>query len=199
MNGNMITAIRIHRIIAVICLLYAATPQSSAKPDDHKPGIYAIVNGEYVPLPFYRGITSVSGENRGGVEITYKTYRYNGETSGVVIDSTFILVVNPDKKRVTNTLKQYDPFIRNMKPEKSKIVPLEVNAESGCREFKLGKNFETLRFEEHPGMEYEWVQISDSSYKIKPTGLTPGEYCFVYRPVDIFGFDYTAIFAFTVK
>jgi len=181
----------------VALLLFPAV--TFAQLDGRKAGIYAIVGGESVSIPFQYGSSSVSGSNGLGVELTETVFRYKGEASGIAADSTFVLVLNPEQKEVIKKMKEYGPFLRNMRPTRVKVIPLEVNVEEHCREFRLGSKLEAIRLEEHPGLEFDWEKISDNSFDITVHGLVPGEYCFVICPQPVQGFNFSAIFGFTVK
>jgi len=185
-------------IPAVLALLFLPVI-SSAQMDTREPGIYALVGEQSIPLTFISGSSCVSGENYMGVEITQSLFRYRGVTSDVVADSSFVLVIDPKQKEVTKKMKEYDPFIRSMKPTKLRIVPLAVNEELQCREFYPGMKAETIRIEGQEKIKFDWEKLSDNSFVIYTHGITPGEYGIIFSPEDIYGPDYSRIFSFSVQ
>lgn len=187
-----------HLIITAIAVLTLFPFESFAQKDERKPGIYAVVEEKAIPLTYLYGKASVSGENFYGVEVSYNTYRFNGESSPVTTDSTFILVIDPQKREVVRKMKEYDPFIKSMKPAKLIVIPLTVNSEMHCREYYQGMKLETIRVDDQPKIEFDWGKLSENSYVIRVHGLKPGEYGFVFKPEGGMGFDYTAIFDFTI-
>jgi len=181
---------------AIIALLLPLL--SFAQPDVRKSGLYAIVNGASIPLSSTYGVVSALGENRLGLEVTYQTYQYKGESSGTVADSTFVLVIDPAKKEVSRKMSGYDPFIKKMTPNKVIIVPLEVIHQSQCRVYYPGAKCNGLRFEQNTKIKFEATKISDNSFEIRTHTLPAGEYGFVFHPNTMDGFDFSAIFGFTV-
>lgn len=184
----------------LISFLFAVLPLvCTAKVDDRAPGLYAMVDGESIPLNFTYGSASISGKDLHGVEVVFTTYSYKGETSGTEATGTFHLVLDQKKHKVEKLMKKYNPFIRNMRPDKVTIVPLKVNAETKCREFYVGKKMDNIRIDDNDGIKFEAVKIRDNSYSIKVQDLPPGEYGFAFCEHDILGTDYEAIYGFTIK
>ena len=181
--------------VAVICLT-AFSVSSNAQMDEREPGLYAIVDGESIPLGYTSGSTSVSTTNVVGFEVGKSKCSFKGETSGTVTSDTFVMVIDPEKKALTRTMKSYNPFIRTMTPNNILILPLSVS--KGKRIYDEGKSVMGIKTEKKGRMDFEWEQISDNSFEIKVSGLVPGEYGFIFRVSKIADFDYSAIFGFTV-
>jgi len=171
---------------------------SFGQPDGRKSGLYAIVNGESIPLSSTYGSVSAIGENELGYSISYQTFRYKGESSGTAADSTFVLVIDPTKKEVSKKMSGYDPFVKTMKPEKVIIIPLEVNHETQSRLYYPGAKVNRVRFEKNTRIEFESSKISDNSFEIRTHTLPAGEYGFVFLTKGIEGYDFTGIFGFTI-
>lgn len=182
-------------IAAAVCLIASQT-NSFAQLDERAPGLYAIVGEESIPLPFFNGTTSVSTTNIVGFEVGNQKCSYKGAESGVVASDTFVMVINPEKKMLTKTLKSYDPFIKTMTPNNILVLPLSV--EKNKRVYDSGKTFMGINTQVKGRMDFEWEQITDNSFEIKVKGLIPGEYGFVFRVISIADFDYSAIFGFTI-
>ncbi len=172
---------------------------SFAQADGRKPGLYAIVNGESVPLSSTYGTVSVIGENHLGLEIRYQTYRYKGECSGIVAENTFVLVIDQNNKKVSKKMSGYDPFVKRMTPDNVIIIPLEVIQETQSRMYYPGAKYESVRFEQNTRIDFESTRISDNSFEIRTAALPAGEYGFVFRTKGIEGYDYTGIFGFTIQ
>ena len=181
--------------VAVICLT-AFSFSSNAQMDEREPGLYAIVDGESIPLGYTSGATSVNTTNIVGFEVGKSKCSFKGETSGTVTSDTFVMVIDPEKKALTRTMKSYNPFIRTMTPNNILILPLSVS--KGKRTYDEGKSVMGIKTEKKDRMDFEWEQISDNSFEIKVSGLVPGEYGFIFRVSKIADFDYSAIFGFTV-
>jgi len=184
-------------LLAVLALVFLPVI-SSAQMDTRAPGIYALVGEQSIPLTFVRGSSCVSGENYLGVEISKSIFRYGGETSDVVADSTFVLVIDPKQKEAIKKMKEYDPFIKSMKPTKLRIVPLTVNKELKCREFYPGMKAETIRIEEQETIKFDWQKLCDNSFVIQTHRIPSGEYGIIFSPQDLLGPDYSIIFSFSV-
>lgn len=185
-------------IFAAIAAFLICPAISLAQSISVKPGIYTLVDGKPIPLNFSYSSSSVEGKNVMGVELAYKTYRFKGETSGVAASDTFIVAINPNLKEVVKKFKEYDPFIKSMKPTKMIIVPLKVDSEAKCREYYPGMQLEGMNVQNRTEMEFDWNEVSENIFLLKVHNLIPGEYAFVFTPTKILGPDFTAIFGFTI-
>jgi len=181
--------------IAALLLCQAV---SSAQTTKIGPGIYTLVGGTPIPLKFSYSSTSVKGENMMGVELAYQTYRFKGETSGVEASDTFLLAINPKLREVVKKFKEYNPFIKTMRPTKLIIVPLSVDHQMQCREYYPGMKLEGMNVQDRKEMKFDWEEVNDNIYMLKVHGLKPGEYAFIFNPIKILGPDFTAIFGFTI-
>ncbi len=138
-----------------------------AQYDERESGLYAIVGNESKPLSLLDGMLYT-------VDKSQVTILYDGETAGVVAADTFVLVVGHDKLFYFN-----DPFIESLTPDELIILPLKVNKRKHRMECQPGRvseigNFGLVRV--NRGIDFRWNRITDNSFGIKVTGLTPGEY-----------------------
>ncbi len=167
-----------------------------AQMDERQPGLYAVVGEESIRLPFSNGTvnstsTGILGFDIGKVKCTYK-----GATSGVNAGNTFVLVINPDKKAISKTLKSYDPFVKSMTPDNIRIFPLAVVKNK--RIFDEGNTVAGINVSVIEKIDLEWEMISDNSFEIRIPEVPAGEYGFVFRDSKLSFFDYSAIFGFTI-
>jgi len=192
-------------IIAVLAL-FILPVKSFAQLDERTPGIYAVVGEQSTPLPYIYGTTSGGSVGIGIVSIGSTKINYKGVTSGVNASGTFVLVIDPNKKTGSATPKKFDMFVKNMTPEEVLIVPLTTNAKKDRREFDSGLGIGIgagpvgvgMNTENKERNGFEWEMISDNSFKIKVSGLTPGEYGIVFRQGKIGSYMYNNLFGFTV-
>ena len=187
---------RLFYFLAAALTLMGSGIVANAQVDERAPGIYAIVNGESIPLNFTSGNTAVSTTNIIGFEVGNTKITYKGATSGTIASDTFVMVIDPEKKALTKTLKVYNPFIKTMTPGNILILPLSVVKEK--RLYDEGKSVMGIKTEVKGRMDFEWEQISDNSFSIKVLNLIPGEYGFVFRVSKLADFDYSAIYGFTI-
>lgn len=187
-----------HIAIAATLVLALLPVKMSAQMDEHIPGIYTIIDDDYVPLNYTAGVTSVSTTGIGDFEYGDMKHQYKGETSGVNASETFVLVIDPEKKVMVRTLKKYDPFIKTMTPNNVLVLPLTVNERRHRREYDQGRNLNGFNIERREMMDFEWEQITDNSFMITVPDLLPGEYAFIFRATRLAEFDYTGIFGFTI-
>lgn len=193
---------KIHAALLASLALALLPVKSFAQLDERKPGIYAVRGGESVQLPYGYGLYSGFGVG----PASFLRYHYDGESSGVAADSTFVLVVDPKKKVGSVTPKKFDCFTRNLTPEDIVFLPLDVNEERQCREYDPGVVIgysagpvtvaANAAIQERAG--FEWEMISDNSFKITVHGLNPGEYGIAFRLSKLASFNYNAIFGFKV-
>jgi len=189
------------RLLPVFAIIAFLLPVNMfAQFDAREPGLYAFVKGECIPLP-----STVSHSSSGSsgslafssVNASSTTIYYDGLTSGVISDDTFILVIDPERAVYTST----NPFNKTMSPDDIAIVPLKNDPEKLYRELDASKSIGianvSMVFE--PGsLGFEWEKICDNTFKIKVHGLQPGEYGIALRPYRTQRFEYRLIFGFTV-
>ena len=180
---------------AIAVALLANSFKAYAQMDERAPGIYAVIDGESTPLTYTNGGTSTSSTNVLGVEIGKRKQTYKGETSGVQATDTFVLVINPEKKAITKTLKTYDPFIKTLTPDDLIIVPLEV--QKNKRVYNEGVSLQGFNLDSKGRVPFEWEQISDNSFIIT-AAMLPGEYGIVFKPARLGEYDFNSIFGFFV-
>ena len=186
-----------------ICLIAAAmmgfvlsSVVALGQVDERVPGIYAMVEGESVPLGFVNGTTAVSTTGVLGVEVGKTKVSFKGTESGVLASGTFVMVIDPEKKAVTKTLKNYNPFIKSMTPSNLLVLPLTVVKEK--RVYDEGMSIDGIKTSVQGRMDFEWEQVGDNLFEIRVQGLVPGEYGIVFRASKLAAFDYSAMFGFTV-
>ena len=184
-------------LFAALVCAFAFNINADAQMDEREPGLYAIVGEESIPLVYSNGTASVSSTGILGVELGKKKCTYKEPTSGVLASGTFVMVINPEKKGITRSMKSYEPFIKTMTPNNILVLPLTVDKNK--RVYEEGKTIEGINISVKDRMDFEWEQISDNSYEIRVLNLIPGEYGFVFRPAKLGEFDYSAIFGFTVE
>lgn len=173
----------------------ASVQESPLQTDEHNPGLYAVVGDDYIPLTYTNGTTASSMTNIIGLEIGNRKYKYKEPTSGVTASDTFVMVIDPDKKAITQTMKAYNPFIKTMTPDNILILPLLSDKDK--RIYEEGRTFYGINFNVKDRMDFEWEQITDNSFVIRVQNLIPGEYGFVFRAARLGEFNYAAIFGFT--
>lgn len=167
-----------------------------AQMDEREPGIYAVVNGESLPLNYSNGIKHNSSTGILGIELGKKKCTFKEPTSGIAAADTFVMVINPEKKNIVRNMRSYNPFVKSMTPDNILIVPLSVDGNK--RVYEEGKTVGGITVTSKERIEFEWEQISDNSFEIRIPALTPGEYAFVFRTARLAEFDYSAIFGFTI-
>lgn len=106
------------------------------------------------------------------------------------------MVINPDKKVIKKTTKQYDPFIKSMTPANIIIVPLEVV--DGKRVYDSGRTVEGINTVRKEHIEFEWEMTDDNTFEIT-AAFEPGEYAVIFRPSKLAEFDFTGIYGFFVR
>lgn len=184
-------------LLAVFCFLMSSV-YAHAQLDERAPGIYAIVDGESVPLVYSNGVTSVKTTSVVGFEVGQRRFTYKGADSGVTASGTFVMVIDPERKASVKTLKSYNPFIKTMTPNNVLVIPLVVDTAKGRRVYEEGKTLDGINTTVRERMDFEWEQISDNSFEIKVADLVPGEYGFIFRVAKLAEFDFSSIFGFTV-
>lgn len=186
---------RLFALVAAATSVFFAG-NSYAQTDEREPGLYAIVGEESVPLAYTNGTVHSSSTGILGVEFGKKYCTYKGASSGVVASSTFVMVIDPEKKAITRSMKAYNPFIKTMTPNNVLVLPLSVDKDK--RVFEEGKSIAGINISVKDRMDFEWEQISDNSFEIRVLNLIPGEYGFVFRPAKLGEFDYSGLLGFTI-
>lgn len=197
-------------LLAILALSFIQF-DSFAQLDERKPGIYTIVGEDSFPLSYSYAIGTGSGVGIGPVTIGSSKYNYKGITSGVIASDTFVLVIDPEKKSGGSVSpKKFDCFHAKMTPDDILILPLVTNAKKDRREYNTGTSIGIgvgagavsvgagANTENKERASFEWERITDNSFKIKVSGLWPGEYGIVFRYAKLGTFDYAPLFGFTI-
>lgn len=183
------------KIIASLAFLFASF-SLFAQNETPAPGLYAVSGDSYQSLPYTNASVGNKSFNIIGVEVGKKEYSYKDETSGVNSNGSFLLVVDPERKTITQSKKDYNPFIKSMTPDKIIIVPLEV--EKGKRKYKEGSTVNGINTKSRDRVPFDWELVNDNTFKIETGALEPGEYAFVFKAAKLAGYEFSAIFGFTV-
>lgn len=186
---------KIRLIVTALFCAFAFATAASAQMDERAPGLYAVVGEESIPLTFSIGTTAVTTTNIIGIEMGKRKFSYKEPASGVTAADTFVLVIDPEKKGISKTLKSYNPFVKSMTPNNIMILPLYVDKNK--RIYEEGKTIAGINLSVKDRMDFEWEQITDNSFVIRVQNLIPGEYGFIFRAAKLAEFDYSAIFGFT--
>jgi len=179
-----------NRFIIILSILLLPI-SLSAKLDDRKPGLYAIVGEQSVPLRFTRSSVIYNYMDRMQV-------RYKRKTSSVTASNTFVLVTDPNQIMY----RCNEPYASNFDPGNIIILPLNVNNDFDRREYDVQTyrtTMGTVAMAQRPGVEFEWEKISDNSYIINVKDIVPGEYGISTRIANLSDFDYQqGIFDFSI-
>lgn len=184
------------RFFAFCVAAVAAMSLAFAQEDEHAPGLYSVIGDEYIPLTPVMSAQNNSSTGILGVEIGKTKYSYKGETSDSKAAGTFVLVCDMSKKAIKQTLKTYDVFVQSMTPDNMIIIPLEVAKNK--RLYDEGVEIAGINAERKARVPFVWERISDNSFRIDAE-LLPGEYAIAFRPAKLGGFEFTAVFDFTVE
>jgi len=192
---------------AAILFLMSMSLTASAQQDERTKGIYAIVNGESIPLSFTYGTGGGdfgTGAGIGNVSMNIvlakSTFHYKGVHSGIVASDTFVLVVDPKKNSGIITPKKFDYFIKKMTPNDMIVVPVFTNEKKQRREFDPGTIVDMLKhLKDNYSEQFQWTKISDNSFEIKVNELTPGEYGIVFRIPGTMSYSFDHLFGFTIQ
>lgn len=180
-----------------IVMLLSASINVFAQTEDRGPGIYAVVDGEYTALNHAMGITGNSGTAILSIEIGKTKITYKGANSETKATGTFVMVIDPEKKVITQTMKKYDPFIKSMTPDNMIIVPLTIDKNK--RVYDKGLTLEGINTEKKARVSFEWEQTGDNEFTITTETLEPGEYGIVFKPAKLGEYNFTCIFDFYVS
>ncbi|MBQ0150050.1 MAG: hypothetical protein KBT08_05470 [Bacteroidales bacterium] len=184
------------RIISTILSVLAFSLVCSAQSENLTPGIYSIIDGNATHLTYANGAAISSSNNLLGVEIGNTKFKYKGETAEVKVVDKIVMVINPDKKVIKKTTKEYDPFIKSMTPANIIIVPLEVV--DGKRIYNGGRTIEGINTVRKERIDFEWEMVADNTFEIT-ANFEPGEYAIIFRPAKLGEFDFTSIYGFYVE
>lgn len=184
------------RIASIIISVLVFSFTASAQNQDLEPGIYSVIDGNATHLVYTNGTAVSSSNNILGLEIGGSKFKFKGETGEVEVKDKIVIVINPDKKVIKKTTKQYDPFIKSMTPANIIIVPLEVV--DGKRIYDRGRTVEGFNTSKKERVEFEWEMVDDNTFEITAE-FEPGEYAVVFRPSKLGEFDFTSIYGFIVK
>jgi len=180
--------------ITLFCLLvFVLAPcKVSAQYDRYDAGLYAVVNENVIHLKdAFNPVSTGTGSENILLPISNRNmYKYyDGETSGVNVTGTFVLVAGHDRAVYVNNIDS------ELTPCSLKIIALTVDRENHCREYqsedalKIGD----VSFINGPGgCDFEWYRIGENSFGIKMTEPKPGEYVFYI------GADKTRAYCFTI-
>ncbi|MCQ2179709.1 MAG: hypothetical protein MJY91_06395 [Bacteroidales bacterium] len=183
------------KIFTVCIMLVAACASAFAQMDEREPGLYAINGEEEILLTPVGAVQSSSNTNILGIEVGKSKFMYKGITSDTIASGKFILVIDPEKKAIKQTLKMYDVFVATMTPANMIIVPLEVD--KNRRVYDRGSTLNGFNTQKLDRVEFLWEQISDNSFLIEAE-MAPGEYAIVFKPAKIGEFNFNTIFDFSV-
>jgi len=179
------------RIIFII--LFLLPGRIFAQYDKYEAGVYAVANEKIIRLECdYNPISYGTGHESIILPIssTKMNKAYDGETSGVNVSGTFILVAGHDQVAYVN------PFDIDLTPRSLKIIPLEVNRQEHCRQYQTEdvlKIGDIVSFINGPGgCDFEWYRVGENSFEIKMLDPRPGEYL-IY-----IGKDKAVSFCFTI-
>lgn len=178
-------------------LLLSVSFMASAQSEDLEPGIYAVVDGDYSVLAHTMGITGNSGTSVFGIDVGQSKISYKGDKSETKATGTFVMVINPEKKAITQTPKKYDPFIKSMTPDNMIIVPLVV--EKNKRIYDKGVSLNGINTKKKAHVSFEWEQTGDNAFTITTEELVPGEYAIAFKPAKLGEFNFSCIFGFFVE
>lgn len=196
------------RIILTVFLVLILLPVfhpvcSYAQRDEHSPGFYAVVDGEYKQLPYSSApfFTFSLSFSFFGLTKTYQAQKYKNGVSGLDASDTFVLVINPDKIAGMTAPDHFDCYTMNMTPDNLALVPLLSFPDKDLRYYKLNPTWTIGPFsfrEPSDAIGFDWKQISDNSFEIRVPGLIPGEYGFVTRMSPLSRFEIHSVFGFAV-
>lgn len=184
------------RFVSTVLTVLALSFAASAQNEKLESGIYSVIDGNATHLVYTNGAAISSSNNLLGLEIGDTKFKYKGETGEVEVKDKIVMVINPAKKVIKKTTKQYDPFVKNMTPANIIIVPLEVA--DGKRVYDSGRTVEGINTVRKERVEFEWEMVDDNTFEITAS-FEPGEYAVIFRPSKLGEFDFTGIYGFFVK
>jgi len=175
-------------IFAFVLTLILIPGELFAQVDELSPGIYAVVNEEYIPLDRVYGGTSNRDLSINGPQLGPAIVWYKGTTSSIEAADRFVYVLNPTEK------VRFSPFNKGMTPRDMKVLSLKVNKEKQQREYSVYGR----RLVNRSGLDFDWKELNDYAFEIHIPEIAPGEYGIVFRKEKLGLFDYVRIYCFTV-
>ncbi len=179
-------------VFVTLAVLALFPSRLHAQYDKYDAGVYAVTSDKVIPLECdFNPVSYGSGRESIFFPVSSTNYykMYDGETSGVNVSGTFVLVAGHDQVAYVN------PFDSEITPCSLKIISLEVNREEHYRECRSQDVLEIgdVSFISTPGgCEFEWYRIGENSFEIKMLDPKPGEYL-IY-----IGRDKAVSFCFTI-
>lgn len=178
-------------VLAILCL------SAQAQVENLKPGIYHVSGDVFTPL---KSETSVKNENSATnrVGMFNVSYVFKNPTAPVAVsDGSFVMVTDPSRKAMVQTLKKFNPFVAALTPDNMLLVPLTVKKNK--RSYTAFDYDEVRRRNpEWEHVDFSWERLSDNSYSIK-ADLVPGEYAFAFRISETAIYTFDAVYSFCVK
>lgn len=179
--------------ILALCLCTLASAQN----DSRMPGLYYVDGENSVVLTHITGGTQTIGAVGSLVELGQQVKSYKGTTSDTPCKKAeFVLVIDPEKKGATQTLKKYDPFIKSMSPELMLLLPLKVDKKN--RIFDDDRTIAGLKTKKEDLVPFEYEKLTDNSWKITAQ-LPAGEYAWAFKIGKLGAFNLDAVFDFTME
>jgi len=184
---------RLHIVLCCFFVLVLTPCRMYAQFDDYDPGLYAVVNENVIHLKdAFNPVSMGTGNESIILPISNRRmYKcYEGETSGVNVTGTFVLVAGHDRAVYVNNLDS------ELTPCSLKIIALTVDHENHCREYRSEDALKIgdISFIDGPGgCDFEWYRIGENSFGIKMIDPKPGEYLFYI------GGDKTVAYCFTIS
>lgn len=161
-----------------------------------EPGLYTLMDGQYLPLTVQRGIESKGSTTVFSVLAFEKDkLTYSGETSDTPTTGEFVMVIDPNKRGISLTPKKYDVFIKTMTPNLMAAIQLTPN--KGKRRFEVGRYINGFPIEQAESVGFSWERVDDVTFLIH-ANFEPGEYAFIFKPAKFGEWEMQAIYDFTI-
>lgn len=161
-----------------------------------EPGLYTLIDGQYVALTAQRGTESKGGTTLFSV-LAFENDKlsYSGETSDSPTTGEFVMVIDPNKRGISLTPKKYDVFIKSMTPDLMAAIQLTPN--KGKRRFEVGRYINGFPIEQAESVGFSWERLDDVTFLIH-ANFEPGEYAFIFKPAKLGQWEMHAIYDFTI-
>lgn len=196
------------KIFAVLAMMIGLSMNSWAgERENLQPGIYTIVNNEYIPLSLLKSSTSFDLQDEPDDQPA-KVY-YKGASSDVKSTGHFLLVCDTTQEEAYITNKRYDVFARFVTPDWFRLVRLQ-HGRMGGRYYQVSKiwpsvvgsmlgvrNVEVRPKKSRP-INYEWKKVGRGMFMID-ADLSEGEYAFVLNTTRDDNMLLENVFDFSVK
>lgn len=174
--------------------LFGAEAAAPALPTE--PGLYTLVDGQYVALTVQRGIEQQGTTTIYSVLSFEKDkVSYSGETSDTPTTGEFVMVIDPNKRGISLTPKKYDVFIKSMTP--NLMTAIQLTPGKGKRCFEVGRYINGFPIEEAESVGFSWERLDDVTFLIHAQ-FVPGEYAFIFKPAKFGQWEMHAIYDFTI-